>query len=84
MLKSIPVGRLGEVKELANLATYIVSDYASWLNGAVITFDGGQVAHMAGLFNQLDQVLMLEQKGVLIFSSNNARTKEITPLCQIL
>ena len=56
MLKSIPVGRLGELEEISNLATYLLSDYASWVNGAVITFDGGQVAHMAGLFNQLSRV----------------------------
>ena len=55
-LKSIPVSRLGEVEEIANLATYLLSDYASWVNGAIITFDGGQVAHMAGLFNQLSGV----------------------------
>lgn len=56
MLKSIPVGRLGEVEEIANLATYLLSDYASWVNGAVIMFDGGQVVNMAGLFNQLSRV----------------------------
>ena len=56
MLKSIPVGRLGEVEEIANLATYLLSDYASWVNGSIITFDGGQVVNMAGLFNQLSRV----------------------------
>ena len=59
MLNSIPVGRLGEVEEIANLATYLLSDYSSWVNGAVITFDGGQVAHMAGLFNQLSKVISI-------------------------
>ncbi|KAK7077003.1 2,4-dienoyl-CoA reductase, mitochondrial, partial [Halocaridina rubra] len=29
----IPAGRLGEVEELANLATYLVSDYSSWVSG---------------------------------------------------
>ena len=56
MLKSIPVGRFGEVEEIANLAVYPLSDYSNWVNGAVVTFDGGQVAHMAGLCNSLDQV----------------------------
>ena len=56
MLETIPVGRLGEIEEIANLATYLLSDYASWVNGTIITFDGGQVAHMAGLFNQLSKV----------------------------
>lgn len=31
----IPAGRLGEVEELANLATYLVSDYSSWISGEV-------------------------------------------------
>merc|ERR1712115_507023 len=30
-IKAIPVGRLGEVEEIANLATYICSDYGSWI-----------------------------------------------------
>ena len=34
-IEAIPVGRLGEVEELANLATYMCSDYASWLNAEV-------------------------------------------------
>ncbi|KHJ97079.1 hypothetical protein OESDEN_02955, partial [Oesophagostomum dentatum] len=38
----IPVGRIGKPEELANLAAYVCSDYASWLNGAIIDFDGGQ------------------------------------------
>lgn len=31
----IPVGRMGEVEELANLATFLCSDYASWINSEV-------------------------------------------------
>ena len=31
----IPVGRTGEIEELANLATYLCSDYASWINSEV-------------------------------------------------
>ena len=31
----IPVKRFGEIEELANLATYMVSDYANFLNGEV-------------------------------------------------
>ena len=31
----IPAGRLGEVEEIANLATYLCSDYASWVNAEV-------------------------------------------------
>ena len=35
MKKRIPCGRLGEVEEFANLATYVVSDFANWMTGEV-------------------------------------------------
>ena len=35
MIDRIPCGRLGTVEELANLAAFLCSDYASWINGAV-------------------------------------------------
>ena len=57
MKESIAVNRLGEVEELANFATYVVSDYASWLTSEVIVFDGGQLSKMSGMFNDLSQVL---------------------------
>lgn len=34
-IKAIPAGRLGEVEEIANLATFLCSDYASWINAEV-------------------------------------------------
>ncbi len=37
-IKVIPTGRLGEVEEIANLATYLCSDYASWINAEVGAF----------------------------------------------
>lgn len=37
MIDRIPCGRLGTVEELANLAAFLCSDYASWINGAVST-----------------------------------------------
>ncbi|KAB7503887.1 2,4-dienoyl-CoA reductase, mitochondrial [Armadillidium nasatum] len=56
MYNRIPAGRLGEVEELANLASYLVSDYSSWIAGEVIAFDGGQYTYMAGSFSSLDKV----------------------------
>lgn len=35
MIDRIPCGRLGTAEELANLAVFLCSDYASWINGAV-------------------------------------------------
>lgn len=52
----VPVGRVGEHQELANLAAYLVSDYAAYVNGEVMTIDGGEWLKGAGEFNQLDQV----------------------------
>lgn len=37
----IPVGRVGRHDELANLCAYLMSDYASFINGDCITMDGG-------------------------------------------
>ncbi|KAM4580116.1 2,4-dienoyl-CoA reductase [(3E)-enoyl-CoA-producing], mitochondrial [Odontesthes bonariensis] len=56
MMNRIPVGRLGKPEELANLATYMSSDYATWMSGAVIRFDGGEYVSMAGEFNELRRV----------------------------
>ncbi|MFY0601485.1 MAG: SDR family oxidoreductase [Cyclobacteriaceae bacterium] len=52
----VPVGRVGDHQELANLAAYLVSDYSAYVNGEVITIDGGEWLKGAGEFNQLDQV----------------------------
>ncbi|XP_004767037.1 2,4-dienoyl-CoA reductase [(3E)-enoyl-CoA-producing], mitochondrial isoform X1 [Mustela putorius furo] len=56
MIARIPCGRLGTVEELANLAAYLCSDYASWINGAVIRFDGGEEVFISGEFNSLRKV----------------------------
>ena len=55
-VKKIPAGRTGEHQELANLAAYLVSDYSSFINGEVITIDGGEWLKGAGQFNLLDEV----------------------------
>lgn len=40
--KEIPLGRVGEHKELADLCAFLMSDLASYINGEVITIDGGK------------------------------------------
>ena len=52
----LPAQRLGEPGELANLASYLLSDYASWMSGATVTLDGGEKAAMGGEFNALSAV----------------------------
>lgn len=52
----IPLGRLGQHQELANLAAYLLSDYAAYITGACVTIDGGEWLRGAGEFNGLEQV----------------------------
>jgi NAD(P)-dependent dehydrogenase (short-subunit alcohol dehydrogenase family) len=54
--KKVPVGRVGEHQELANLAAYLVSDYSAYVNGEVVTIDGGEWLKGAGEFNNLEQI----------------------------
>ncbi len=55
-LKRIPLKRYGEHQELANLAAYLISDFSAYVNGEVVTIDGGEWLYGGGEFNNLDQV----------------------------
>lgn len=64
--KRIPLGRMGDHLELANLASYLVSEASAFMTGSVVTLDGGETAWGSGEFNVLDEVTkeqwdMLEQ-----------------------
>ena len=39
---SIPLGRVAESEEVANLVTFLASDLAFFVNGTMIEIDGGQ------------------------------------------
>jgi NAD(P)-dependent dehydrogenase (short-subunit alcohol dehydrogenase family) len=54
--KKVPVGRVGEHQELANLAAYLMSDYSAYVNGEVVTIDGGEWLQGAGEFNNLEAI----------------------------
>lgn len=54
--KKNPLNRVGEHQELANLAAYLMSDYAAYINGEVITIDGGEWLQGAGEFNHLEVI----------------------------
>lgn len=54
--KKVPLKRVGEHQELANLAAYLVSDFSAYVNGEVITIDGGEWLKGAGQFNLLEDI----------------------------
>ncbi|KAF9116142.1 hypothetical protein BGX30_006067 [Mortierella sp. GBA39] len=56
MIDRVPLRRVGNKEELANLAAYLVSDYAGYINGEVVTIDGGEWLQGAGEFNDLRSV----------------------------
>lgn len=41
-LDSVPLGRMGQPEEIAGLAKFLMSEDASYINGACMTMDGGQ------------------------------------------
>lgn len=56
MAKKVPLKRVGNHQELANLAAYLVSDFSAYINGEVITIDGGEWLQGAGQFNILEKI----------------------------
>jgi NAD(P)-dependent dehydrogenase (short-subunit alcohol dehydrogenase family) len=56
MSKKVPLQRVGDHQELANLAAYLVSDFSGYINGEVIVIDGGEWLKGAGQFNILEAI----------------------------
>jgi NAD(P)-dependent dehydrogenase (short-subunit alcohol dehydrogenase family) len=54
--KRVPLNRVGEHQELANLATFLMSDHSAYINGEVVTIDGGEWLKGAGQFNMLEAI----------------------------
>jgi NAD(P)-dependent dehydrogenase (short-subunit alcohol dehydrogenase family) len=52
-----PLGRFGTVEEFANLAAFLVSDGSGYINGDVVTMDGGEWLQGAGEFTTLGREL---------------------------
>jgi NAD(P)-dependent dehydrogenase (short-subunit alcohol dehydrogenase family) len=52
----VPLKRVGENQELANLAAFLISDFSSYINGEVITIDGGEWLQGAGQMNGLEAI----------------------------
>ena len=45
MSESVPMKRLGSPDEVAALVCWLLSDEASYMNGAIIPIDGGRTAY---------------------------------------
>lgn len=52
----VPLKRAGERQELSNLAAYLVSNFAEYMNGEVVTIDGGEWLLGAGQMNFLEEI----------------------------
>tara|TARA_Y100001970_G_C14104649_1_gene787404 strand:- start:299 stop:1174 length:876 start_codon:yes stop_codon:yes gene_type:complete len=54
--KRVPLNRVGEHQELANLSAFLLSEYSAYMTGEVLTIDGGEWMYNAGQFTKLDKV----------------------------
>lgn len=54
--QKVPLKRVGKHEELANLVTYLLSDYSAYITGAVVKIDGGEFNFGAGEFNFLNSL----------------------------
>ena len=70
---SVPLGRVGEMAELQNLATFLMADGCDYLTGQTIAIDGAQYLTGGGTFSALDKLSDddWEQMRAMIRSSNN-------------
>ncbi len=71
----IPVGRVGEHQELSNLAAYLMSDYSAYVNGDVITIDGGEWMQNGGEFTWVGNMIPKEMWD-MVEASIKGKTKE--------
>jgi len=47
-LSGIPRGRMGKPEDIQGLAVFLASDSSTWVTGALIPMDGGNLAMNAG------------------------------------
>ena len=55
--KTIPLRRFANLEEIANAASYILSDFASYMTGENVVIDGGQWLSGADYFTRLKQMM---------------------------
>lgn len=52
MIAQTPLGRMGEVEDVANMALFLSTDLASYVTGAIVPVDGGRTLSGAGAYRQ--------------------------------
>jgi NAD(P)-dependent dehydrogenase (short-subunit alcohol dehydrogenase family) len=70
--KRNPLGRFGTTEEFANLAAFLISDGSGYINGEVVTMDGGEWLQGAGEFTSLGRELTENEWAMM-------KPKKITP-----
>ena len=53
LLARQPLGRTGTREELANLAAFLIAPQTEYINGEIVTMDGGEWLLGAGEFNAM-------------------------------
>ena len=55
-MNKIPLGRVGEHRELADLAAFLLAEGSAYINGEVVTIDGGEWLKGAGQFSIMENL----------------------------
>jgi len=65
MRERIPARRFGDPGELADLASILLSDLAGYMNGEVVTVDGGEALAAGGQFNSFTRMSRDRVKAIM-------------------
>ena len=73
MMSTVPLGRVGEMNELQNLATFLMADGCDFLTGQTIAIDGAQYLTGGGTFSGLNKLTDDDWANIrnMIRSTNN-------------
>ncbi len=76
MIGAIPMRRVGNLPELANLAAFLLSDEVGYITGEVIAIDGGQWLNGAGGFGALTELTDADWQDIrAAIEATNAKDK---------
>jgi NAD(P)-dependent dehydrogenase (short-subunit alcohol dehydrogenase family) len=76
MINAIPMRRVGNLPELANLAAFLLADEVGYLTGEVIAIDGGQWLNSAAGFGALSDLTDADWQDIRVsIEATNAKDK---------